>query len=51
MFDVMFIRQKRNETNATHLNRAWWTIYLLGSKFKRQCSASLDQMFTQSRDH
>ncbi len=45
MFKIMFMRQKRNENRTTHLNRATWTIYPLGSQFKLPRGASsLEQM-------
>ncbi len=45
MFDIMFMRQKQNETHATHLNRVSQTVYPLGLQFKLpRGTSSLEQM-------
>ncbi len=44
MFDIMFMRQKQNETHATHLNRVSRTVYPLGLQFKLpRGTSSLEQ--------
>ncbi len=45
MFYIMFMRQKQNETHATHLNRVSRTVYPLGLQFKLpRGTSSLEQM-------